>query len=243
MDKKILCPHCGKPMRELLGKGRLIRELFYPGDEDSYGYHAREAVPTWVCDDCKIKHLEYYTGWRSEFKDEWIFPKDYEKTITPKQEAYIRHLCKHNAYLAKECDKDFWILPYITNIDLASNWISEHTEVSKRLQSEAEFRNHVVRALDLAGYSEHHVYNNDHSVERTTFIDKKENDDQEFYSLFTISWNDLSVAAEVRVTMNLSSASDYEKLFKYIGAHDKKLQVIGQVLQEQQTIYTNKRSQ
>lgn len=245
-DKPKLCPHCGKPMKELTGKGRLFRDVYYPGDEDDWGHSAREAVPTWVCEDCGIKHVEYYKGWNCDYGDEWIFPKGYEKTITPKQESYIRYLCAHNAYIAREEDKDFWSVPYITNVELASKWISDHVAVGEKLQAEDEVRRRVVRSLESIGWRELNAWNAYHDQDKTTFADKESNGDfenkKEFKTFITIDWDTMSVTSRIQANMNMDSASDQDKMTRYLSDHADKVErfkaiVAGAIKNQENIIY------
>lgn len=237
-DKIILCPHCGKPMKELTGKGRLRRDVYYTGDEDSWGYSAKEAVPTWVCEECGIKHVEYYKGWNCGYGDEWIFPKGYEKTITPKQESYIRNLCAHNTFIAREEDKDFWSVPYITNIELASKWISEHVAAGEKLHAEDSMRNRVVNSLDSIGWHEHNAWNHYHGQDKTEFSEKKTDDlihdggQIEFCSYLQIDWTTREITSKILVSTNLDTEDQHAKLARFLKEHDRKTEIAKNVIKE-----------
>lgn len=218
------CPHCGKPMKELTGRGRLIRHVYHPGDEDEWGYSAREAVPTLTCEDCGIKYLSYHSGY--DRMTEWVFPKGYKETITPKQEKYIYYLCSRNYGLAREEDKGFWNVPYITNVDLAAEWIAEHVAVAERLKAEDAVRTRVVKALSDIGWKEHNCFNCYHDEAKSKFSEHGYDDNEyhEFDTLISIDWDKREVLAKVNINMSLTSDADYKRLSDYLETHKAKVE-------------------
>lgn len=161
----IKCPHCGKEMvlkdKKLWQRRTFEWEDCSYYDEDSWGGYSHEsescACPTFYCEDCDITAVHLNTrddvetdtvkgelieldypgssGSWDWYRIEFIFPKNFEKTITVKQERYIESLCRQYGY----------IKPYFTNIELASAWLSKHVDQSKK----TDFDKRVIKLIAM----------------------------------------------------------------------------------------------
>lgn len=139
-------------------------------DEDFWGGYSYEsescACPTFHCDNCDITavHLDRYDDVDGDtvkgeivslydehstgpydyhyHSVEFLFPKNFEKTITQKQSNYIAFLCQKYGY----------VKPYFTNVELASTWISKHVDKSKKTDFDARVKTLVVMEFGRHGY-------------------------------------------------------------------------------------------
>lgn len=169
----IKCPHCGKEMVLKDKKSWKRRTFYWEDcsyyNEDSWGGSSYEsescACPTFYCEDCDITaiHLNTindveaetvkgklitldYPGSRGSWdwhRLEFIFPKNFNKTITAKQERYIESLCRQYGY----------IQPYFTNIELASTWLSKHVNQSKKTDFDKRVIKLIAMEMGRHGYS------------------------------------------------------------------------------------------
>ena len=149
-DEIPLCPHCGKPMT-LLSKRQWEKRncTHYPdsdiglGGEGDYDlddiWESSDPVQTYKCDEHSIKYLPHGS--------EWIFPKDYAPTITDKQANYIWYLSKTGRRTASPKDEEQFEYPYITSLELASQWISEHKSIVENQITDDELRTRVIEEL------------------------------------------------------------------------------------------------
>lgn len=163
----IKCPHCGKKM-VLADKKSWKRRTFEWDyhDEDYWVTHDSEscACPTFKCESCGITavHLnstadvdldtvkgdviqiydEHSTSAYDYHFIEFIFPKNFEKTITQKQSNYISFLCQKYGYTK----------PYFTDINLASAWISKHVDKSKLTDFNEKVKELIVAEMGRHGY-------------------------------------------------------------------------------------------
>lgn len=148
-----ICPHCGK-----LLKGR--RHIYEVGgglgnwDAD---YTECASYHTFRCKDCNIKASTF----EAELSDSstWKLPKELrnQKTITEKQEKYIKFLCNH-----------FNIdVPYILSKEVATNFIKQFDAEYckyKQAQVDAERRHNLFKeyGYTYSNFSrderEHHYY-------------------------------------------------------------------------------------
>ena len=114
MIKQILCPNCGREMKQ--GKRKIFKTIctvFCQTDADEAEFETIEGY-NYKCEDCKIKY--------NSIENEWKIPKNIESDISYKQQHCIEIIC---ANLGFE-------IPYIINKNVASKFITEYLDKSKQ---------------------------------------------------------------------------------------------------------------